>query len=266
MYLIDYHTHSTCSHDGHVTMKEMAEAACAHGISELCFTDHSDILDGNGGRSPAYDWTPALKQFAEAREAMQGRMTLKLGVELGSALVDWDMAKSIVSQPELDFVIGSIHCWSEQAGGGDYYFGRYDTVEKCAHTLDDYFTQMEKLAICPEYYDVLGHIIYPTRYMERDGHKVSLEPYEGRIRAILRQVAERGCGMEINTYRGHTVEEYRSLLNWFKDTGGEVVTIGSDAHQIDHLAGHKEAYALLESCGFRYVATFEKRKLKMIKL
>ena len=27
MYLADYHTHSTCSDDGHNTMTEMAEAA-----------------------------------------------------------------------------------------------------------------------------------------------------------------------------------------------------------------------------------------------
>ena len=266
MYLTDYHSHSNCSHDGHVTMRVMAEAACKLGISELCITDHCDLLDGEGGRSPAYDWAPVLEQYAEAKDALRGRMEVRLGVELGNASVDWAAARAALAQPALDFVIGSIHCWAVENGGTDYYFGTYDTPEKCARTLDDYFGQMEALVSELDCYDVLGHIIYPIRYMNRDGQNPSLAPYEERIRAILRRAAEQGRGMEVNTYRGRTIEEYRPLLNWFGECGGEVVTVGSDAHQTEQLAGHREAYALLEACGFRYVAAFEKRKPRMIKL
>lgn len=266
MYLTDYHSHSSCSHDGHVTMHVMAEAACKLGISELCITDHCDLLDGEGGWSPAYDWAPVLEQYAEAKDTLRGRMEVKLGVELGNASVDWAAARTALAQPALDFVIGSIHCWAVENGGTDYYFGTYDTPEKCARTLEDYFGQMEELVSAPDCYDVLGHIIYPIRYMNRDGQNPSLAPYEECIRAILRRAAEQGRGMEVNTYRGRTIEEYRPLLNWFKECGGEVVTVGSDAHQTEQLAGHREAYALLEDCGFRYVATFEKRKPRMIKL
>jgi histidinol-phosphatase (PHP family) len=125
---------------------------------------------------------------------------------------------------------------------------------------------MEQLVEVPEFYDVLGHIIYPIRYMNRDGQQPSLATYEERIRAILRRAAEQGRGMELNTYRGRTIVEYRPLLLWFKECGGEVVTVGSDAHQTDQLAGHREAFALLEDCGFRYFATFEKRTPTMRKL
>lgn len=266
MYLTDYHTHSSCSHDGHVPMREMAEAACALGLAELCITDHCDLLNGEGGRSPAYDWAPALAQYAEAKAALEGRMTVRLGVELGNASSDWEAARAALNQPALDFVIGSIHCWSMAAGGTDYYFGKYDTPEKCARTLEDYFGQMEDLVSAPDCFDVLGHVIYPIRYMNRDGQNPSLAPYEERIRAILRRAAEQGRGMEINTYRGRTIGEWRPVLEWFRESGGEIVTIGSDAHQTDQLAGHRAAYELLEACGFRYFACYEKRKPEMKRL
>ena len=42
MYLADYHTHSDCSPDGSETIARMAEAALAHGLDEICITDHVD--------------------------------------------------------------------------------------------------------------------------------------------------------------------------------------------------------------------------------
>ena len=44
MYLADYHTHSTCSDDGHNTMTEMAAAALSAGLHEICLTDHLDVV------------------------------------------------------------------------------------------------------------------------------------------------------------------------------------------------------------------------------
>ena len=40
MYLADYHVHSSCSPDGHVTMADMARTGIERGLSEICFTDH----------------------------------------------------------------------------------------------------------------------------------------------------------------------------------------------------------------------------------
>ncbi len=36
--------------------------AVAHGVSEICFTDHFDILDIDGSYNPNYDWAPAREQ------------------------------------------------------------------------------------------------------------------------------------------------------------------------------------------------------------
>lgn len=75
---------------------------------------------------------------------------------------------------------------------------------------------------CTDLYDVLGHIIYPLRYMHTP---VSLERYRETIRTILRKVVEGGRGIEINTYRGRTIADWRPILELYRDCGGEIVTV-----------------------------------------
>lgn len=45
MYLTDYHTHTKLSPDGSVPLADMADAAVAAGLNELCVTDHCDLLE-----------------------------------------------------------------------------------------------------------------------------------------------------------------------------------------------------------------------------
>ena len=52
MLLTDYHSHTALSPDGKVSLAEMAAAARAAGLAELCVTDHCDLLDENGRIKP----------------------------------------------------------------------------------------------------------------------------------------------------------------------------------------------------------------------
>ena len=86
MYYIDYHTHTKLSPDGEVPLMEMADAAVKAGLAELCVTDHYDLVDQDGKPEPnGYDWAPALEQWREAAERYRGRLTIRLGMEFGSA-------------------------------------------------------------------------------------------------------------------------------------------------------------------------------------
>lgn len=264
MYLIDYHTHSQLSPDADHPLEEMAQAAVDAGLSELCITDHYDTLTLDGKRSGPYDWAPAVAQFRAAREAFRGKLTLRLGIEFGSGHLD---SSALQAPPEeLDFVIGSIHNLSEAKTGIDFYCGPYDCPEICHEVLDDYFTSMAALAPLP-LYDVLGHIIYPLRYMVRDGQDISLDPYMDRIRAILQTVIQSGHGIELNTFNGRTLSEWRPILALYKELGGEIVTTGSDAHFPENVGkGIPAACDLLRACGFRYLTTYEGRKPRFVTL
>ena len=69
MYLADYHTHSSVSPDGSVTVSELAGAAIDHGLNEICVTDHVDtVLWGSHLPRTSFDWDAVARQVAGARQ------------------------------------------------------------------------------------------------------------------------------------------------------------------------------------------------------
>lgn len=264
MYLIDYHTHTSLSPDSESPISAMAQAAVDAGLQELCITDHYDVVDIDGTRTGPFDWAPALAQFLETKEKFQGKLTLKLGLEFGSGHLD---GSALMAPPaELDFLIGSVHNLSEAAGGRDFYFLKYTAPDFCHQILTDYFSSMAALAACPNY-DSLGHLIYPLRYMIRDGLDISLDPYQEQIDHILTTVIQAGRGIEVNTYNGRTLEPWMPVLKRYRELGGIYITTGSDAHVPENMGkGIPEATQMLQAAGFSYLTTYEKRKPIQIKL
>ncbi len=248
-------------------MAEMARAAAVQGVNYLCLTDHCDLLDLNGVFCPDYDWAPCRADFYTALEGLPDALELRRGVELGEAYEDPAAARAILAAaPELDFVIGSVHNFHAMMDKQDFYNADYSDEAMCHAALDDYLDSMALLAALPDCYDTLAHVLYPLRYMHRAGREVSLAQgdYPERLAAILRTVAQQGKALEVNTWRGRTVAEWEPLLRQFKALGGELVTVGSDSHDLEHIgAGVAEAYELMRSCGFRYTAVFEGRKPRM---
>lgn len=268
MYLADYHSHTCCSMDSQAQLADEAAQALVMGLSELCTTDHCDLISEEGKRVYDLDWAPILEQYEAVRSAYDGRLKLRLGLELGSAQTDPECAKKILSGAPLDFVIGSIHNLSMDAGGTDFYFLNYQTQEDCYTTLDNYFTSMAALVKISGSYDVLGHVIYPLRYMAGvPGEPVTLERYWEQLRGIFTAVANAGRGIELNTYCGRTLEEWIPVLKLYRDCGGEIVTIGSDAHSPVSIGkGIQAGQELLKAAGFRYQAVYRWRIPQFMKL
>jgi len=268
MLLADCHTHSNCSPDGTVPMIEMARGAYQAGLTALCLTDHCDFLSLEGNqRTPEYDWAPILRQREAMLAAYGDKLDLPMGLEFGMGFLDADAAQKVLSEPQLDFVIGAVHNHSEAAGGADFYFGPYDTEDDCYHALDDYFSSVVKLA-GSEFYDVLGHLIYPLRYMMGVyENPINLKRYTDRMEHGLKLAIDSGRGMEINTWKGKTIGEWLPVLKLYKELRGEIITVGSDAHAPEPVGfGVKDAYAMLKDHGFRYVAVYHGRKPDFHKL
>ena len=256
MYLTDYHTHSRLSFDSTAPLPHMVHAARQAGLRELCVTDHCDFLTEQGAPSAHFDWDSAIAQYDEVRQTLAGTdFTLRLGLELGMPHLNPAAAAAICAQPRADFILGSVHNQSPGQGGVDLYYLDYTRPEACYAALDDYFASLDALART-DFYDVLAHIIYPLRYMPEG---ISLADYTDRMEAIFRAAAQRGRGMEVNTCRGRTVEAWRPVLALFRACGGEIITLGSDAHDPSGVGkGLAEACALVKASGFRYIATYEK--------
>lgn len=265
MYLCDSHTHSVLSMDCGAPLAGMAQAAIAAGLDELCVTDHCDLLDGDGVPATGFDWPAARAQYRAVREQVEGKLILRLGLELGSAPYDPEAARQILAGggDELDFVLGSLHNWIGAEHNIDFYFTDFHEDPGLARrALENALDSTWKLVTdSPDCYDSLAHIIYPLRYMARDGQSLSLAGYEDRVRTILTEVARTGHALEVNANRGRDLEVWAPILRWFRECGGELVTLGSDAHRPEDMAkGIREAAGLLRDAGFRYVTTFTGRR------
>lgn len=259
MYFADYNTHSRVSPDAFSSMTEMAEAAIRQGLQEICFTDHVEpIWFGSTAPRKTYDWAPLTEEFRAAQAAVGDRIRLRLGVELGDAVWDLDRSEAIMARaPALDFVIGSIHILSEQMDGRDLYsLAPRDEAETQA-CLADYLGQIQRLARWGGFH-VLGHLTLPLRYLnENRGMHVSFDGFEAEMEAIFRTIIPKGIGIELNTNRGNTPLPDAKWLKLYRGMGGEVITLGTDAHAPDAVGcAIREGQALLRECGFRRFCTF----------
>ena len=64
---------------------------------------------------------------------------------------------------------------------------------------------------------------------------------------------------------GHDVRTEN--LHQDKELGGEILTVGSDAHVPETIgAGVNAAYDLIRAAGFRYITVYEGRKPRFVKL
>ena len=68
-------------------------------------------------------------------------------------------------------------------------------------------------------------------------------------------------GSEVNTNRGRTPLPDEKWLRLYADMGGEIVTLGTDAHSAGFVGcAIRERQELLRRCGLRRFCTFEKRR------
>lgn len=260
MYLADYHTHSTCSPDGRNTMTEMAQAAVAAGLDELCITDHVDVLSWLGEPVRSHDWERARGQYAAARYELGASMQIKLGAELGQATANLARANRFLDDaPDLDFVIGSLHNTAEKYGHKDFCVLDNRDEAFCRETIGAYLEEMLELAQWGRF-SVIGHMTLPLRYMNENlGLHMSYDGFEDRCAEIFKTIIPKGVGIELNTNRGKMPLPDEKLLRQYRSLGGEIITLGSDAHTPEYVGCQIENRAqLLKDCGFAYYCTFEK--------
>ena len=165
-------------------------------------------------------------------------------------MVDYSDGWAIISEPQTSAV----------------FFGSHDQREAYL----PYFEELLR-AVQSGLGDVLGHFDLVKRY--GTAHYGPFDPlhFEEEIRSVLQAASARGMVLEVNTsgLRQSPGEAYPGLpvLRWYRELGGEILTVGSDAHHSDHLgAGVRQALVLAREVGFRAIATFEARQTQWIDL
>ena len=256
----DCHNHSHCSPDGDHSVAAMLARAQELGLYAYTLTDHCECQ-----KWPDRYCERVHRAWREMTEAPvpQG-VRFYRGIELGQPNQDTAAAESALSGRDYDFVIGSIH---NIRGYEDFFFLDYSQVEPgfIDQLLATYWEE-EREVIAWGNFDALGHLTYPLRYIQGDhGIPVDLSRHREQIDEIFRALIHSGKALEVNTsgYRqkiGRPLPDL-PLVRRYRELGGELVTLGSDAHSAADLGrGIEEGMEMLREAGFRYFAVYEGRR------
>jgi histidinol-phosphatase (PHP family) len=270
--LVDLHVHSTCSIDGASTIEDYAAQAEGLGLAEVGFCEHVDLDPRD--RGCGYLDPERYDREIEVARAAARSVVLRQGVEityqckLEAALETW-----LAGHP-WDYVIASVHLLDYADGWAivsePEAMGAYFALHTECQAYGPYFAELLRAARSG-LGDVLGHLDLVKRYGIRQYGPLDPAAFEEEIREVLGAAAQRGMGLEINTsgLRQSPCETYPALvvLRWFRELGGEILTVGSDAHHADDLgSGIVQAQALAKEAGFRAIATFEERRVRWVDL
>ncbi len=264
MKIVDYHVHSTNSFDGKSSIEEMCQKALEMKLYEICFTEHYSV-DSRDVSYGVLDYEKYSHEIEKVKEKFNGSLIIGKGLEIGEPHLK-KCRKELDIQTKkmnLDFIIGSIH--------------NIDGVKLRLYMKDkekdkvyyDYFYEIYKMVSSADI-DVIGHMDLMKRYAYEVYGNYDFCDYREIIGEILKIAISKGIGLEINGsgYLNSVGEPYPKIeiLKLYRELGGDIITVGSDSHNIETLAKNNlKMIDILRKEGFKYISTFSSRKRSFIK-
>lgn len=278
----DTHNHSQFSFDGEATtVEKSAAAAISSGLGGICFTDHCDPYVPSMKaayepiRSEVFDIEAQQAEIDRVQELIAagdyGRQAARKfrvfkGIEVGLEEKGREQYRQILDAHSFDQVIASVHYIDDT----DPYYGPYYSdktwKEAYGHYLETILTEIRWLGD----FDILGHFDYIARYAPYTKESILYKDFPDLLDEIFKYLIENGKGLEINTksYQKHGFRQPsldKNILMRYLELGGEILCLGSDSHNADHVGRRFEYFAqYIKSSGFRRLGHFEGRRLKMV--
>lgn len=262
MITSDTHMHSCFSSDSLATPESMVQGAILKGLKTICFTDHMDIdfpIESGGGF--IFNTNIYTATIAELREKYKDKIEILTGVEYGLQPYLKKQYRQLTQQNQFDFIIGSSHLVNKQ----DPYHANYWKGITTQQGMESYFTAIYSCVNTFDDYDVYGHIDYAIRYAPDQNKGFCYESYRELIDSIFSSLIRKGKGIELNTsgirYGLRQPHPQIDILKRYREMGGEIITIGTDAHKPEQIAYELNfATELLKDVGFKYYTVFKNRK------
>lgn len=267
----DYHMHTSFSGDCDAPMENMILQAISLGLETICFTEHHDmdfpIFENDPPGKFEVNTDSYLYDLIRLKQKYASQIEVCFGIELGlQPHLMLDLARYAKSY-DFDFIIGSTHlCNRQDVYYPGFYEGRSDE-EAYREYFEEELLNIQKF----QNFDVCGHLDYVVRYGKQKDADYSYAKYKDIFDRILLFLIEHEKGIELNT--GGLKNGMRQpnpctdILKRYRELGGEIITIGSDAHATDSIAYRfDDAAALLKDCGFSYYSIFRSRTVEFKKL
>ena len=271
MIQADMHMHTWFSTDSEACPRDMADEAVRKGLKTICFTDHFDKDDLEWGEEGIFDVDAYFVEMQKLQEEYAGKLNIRIGIELGLRTYLKDYYEELTKKYPFDFVIGSVHNvpYKKDAEGNILYTDPAaeklftDCTDKEAYRLM-METTLENVRTS-DCFQTLGHLDYVVRYGKSREKEYSYTDYADIIDEILKLLIEKKKGLEVNSaglkYGLPFAHPHPDVLKRYRELGGEIITIGADAHKPEHIAyDFAKAEEILKSCGFKYYTEFFEQK------
>ena len=269
--MYDFHIHSEFSIDASHSMEDMVKSAIDKKLKCICFTDHIDLDSTNMHLDLKFIVDDYFKELRKVKYRYMSDIEILGGVELGLQPHLIQRYEHLVSKYNFDFVILSIHAINGMDIVRENIFQTYSQKE----AIETYYNDLLYCVQNFKDYDVLGHIDFIDRYVHLQTDEVlDLSIYDSiyeQIAEILKIVIEDGKGIEVNTASLRHGLDYLNpkltILEIYKELGGEILTLGSDAHfPKDVGADFRLAEKVIKSLGFKSIYVYRDRKKSQILL
>jgi histidinol-phosphatase (PHP family) len=159
-----------------------------------------------------------------------------------------------------DYAIGSLHYV-----GDDFVFDSKLLWRKGADEfMRSYFRELGEMTREPQF-EILGHLDVPVR----NGKSVwgSYDPgrYEDLVRIVLQNCIRHGIALDVNSggFRrpANNLMPDMQILQWYREMGGQYLTLGSDAHSPGEVGLHLErAIQSIRESGFKFIMRYSQRQ------
>lgn len=266
----DYHLHSSFSGDSQAPMESMIQRCIDLGFTDMCFTEHMDYdypQPPGGGADFEVDLDAYERTLKSFQQMYASKIKVHFGIELGLQPHIAEKNASIIASRNFDFVIGSSHVCHRR----DPYYPPFFEGRTEAEAYLEYFSSIAENIRSFSDFDVYGHLDYVVRYGENKDKFYHYEDYQDIFEGVLTLLIQKGKGIELNTggikYGLKDLHPCLPILKRYRELGGEIITVGSDAHRPENLGdSFSLAEEALKAAGFRYYTVFSERKPVFYKL
>ncbi len=259
--MFDCHMHTKFSTDSIMDAHEACEAAIKHGLLGIAFTDHHDIGFPGDDDSWSIDFNQYFQDISKVEHEYKDRLKVLKSVEIGLQPHVIDKSSTLIKSFPFDYVLASIHI----IDGDDPYLRKYYEGKSKSEAYERYLKEIYFMITNFSDYDMVGHFEYIIRYADYVDRTLRYADHADILDSILKELIKQGRGFEVNTasFRDPKASaEYDfALLKRYKELGGELICLGSDAHRLEHIALRFDYFTqMLKSAGFNYTVHFENRK------